>query len=247
MYHLHRLNNNMFIFHNSIRVLSKGKRVFCSVCVFNWSGLHWDYVIFIQCRCRWVQIWTQIFGTTLQPKNEQHLCKISRSTRFTLPQVNSAHQRYLQGGIIPGNPTYSCLWSYNSIFCIFPVVELQSQLPQVPPELPKSLLVSGYHDLFKQLYNFAKGRLGSKCVVPSQGIWSMSWNRLFMLAKMPSDMELVVEILSKWREMQRLFKEMDAELFTHPWIFFFLSYSLQLTWIVVLIKTWWNRNCNTKG
>jgi len=39
-----------------------------------------------------------------------------------------------------------------------------------------------------------------------------------MLAKTPSDMESIVEMLPKWREMQRSLREIDAELFARAYI-----------------------------
>lgn len=70
---------------------------------------------------------------------------------------------------------------------------------------------------FPDFYEFVKGGVGSKRAVPSRGIRNSSWKILFQLAKTAEQLEQVVELLPKWREMQRSFDMKDSEIFVRAY------------------------------
>lgn len=91
-----------------------------------------------------------------------------------------------------------------------------SDLDEVPAiKAPKDPNFRFKH--FPDVYEFVKGGVGSKRAVPSRGIRNSSWKILFQLAKTPKELEQVVELLPKWREMHRSFDMKDSEIFTRAY------------------------------
>jgi len=114
---------------------------------------------------------------------------------FTLSPVKASSRRNLHGGVT-----------------VVPVADPASKylVPEPVLELPSDTKPL---DRFNELFEFVKGGIGSKRAVPSRGIRKTSWTRLFMLAQTPLQLEMVTDILPRWRERERTFRNIDAEVF----------------------------------
>jgi hypothetical protein len=94
---------------------------------------------------------------------------------------------------------------------------LPSELSNHKENVSLSFPDTRFHEFF-DLYEFVKGGVGSKRPVPSRGIRNTSWKNLFQLAKSAEQLEKVVELFPRWREMQRSFDMKDSEIFVRAYL-----------------------------
>ena len=146
--------------------------------------------------------------------------RICRSTRFRPPQIHATSRRHLQLDIMPGTQLHayelsSQILTFHPQSIVSPESSTSLEAFQEPLlELPPSRLVR-----FNALIEFVQGGLGakSKRAVPSRGIRSTSWNKLFMFAETAGQLEKVAEMFPKWRDMQRSFSIKASELFVRAY------------------------------